>query len=66
MLHVLNEDAIERYKKDAALVIKELYENRIKLKHGELNSIGVVLLVAAMDRLLREKSVTEIVETVSR
>ena len=55
----MSEEAMKRYDDDARILIKKLAENEIKLKHGELNPVGVQILIEHANNILQTESVTD-------
>jgi hypothetical protein len=53
----MNENEKKHYEEDARLLIKKLNENKIKLKYGALNPMGVDILIKTAAEILDKENV---------
>ena len=58
----INSQAKKRYVEDARLLIKKLADNEIQLKNGELNHIGVHILIKTACSILNSQSVEDAIK----
>lgn len=58
----LKNEVEKRYEEDARLLIKKLLENKIKFKNGELNSIGVFIIIDTARNILETETPLEAIK----
>lgn len=59
MIERLSEGARKRYDEDARLLIKQLLNGDVDLKNGDLNPMGVQILIESANAILQKESVTD-------
>ena len=59
MIERLGAESRKRYDEDARSLIQQLLDGRIELKNGELNPMGVQILIESAHAILQNETVTE-------
>ena len=62
----MKDDTQARYEEDARILIKKLADNKIHLKNGELNYLGVQILIETAYAILGKESVAEAIAKVEK